>query len=338
MTTCLPFQPPAPAKVQEVADGILWVRMPLPFALDHVNLWVLRDQSGWALVDTGMANESTRDLWERLLAGPLGGLPIHQVICTHFHPDHMGLAGWLTERFAVPLTTTFGEWCTGRMRWLDHGPDFRAHMVEHFRRAGYGPDFLQHVGDTGNTYRPRVSPPPLSFRRIGEGDRLTIGGRAWQVMACGGHSPEHACLWNPESGVLIAGDQILPRISPVVSVWAQEPEGDPLSLFLASLDRLAALPEDTLALPSHDQPFRTIRQRCGALHAHHRDRLERTREACRQPATALEVLRTLFRRPLDAHQTAFATAETLAHLNHLVALGAVGRRIDDTGVWLYQAT
>jgi len=334
-----PFDPPPPAaSVREVADGVLWLRMPLPFALDHVNLWVLRDREGWALVDTGMGDEVTRALWERLLAGPLGGLPVTQLIATHFHPDHMGLAGWLAPRFGVPLTASFGEWSTGRRSWLESGEDYLACKREHYRRVGYDAEVLARVGDEGDSFRSRIAPVPPSYRRIKDGDLLAIGGRGWRVMTCGGHSPEHACLWCPEAGVLIAGDQVLPRISPAIGVWAQEPDAQPLALFLESLDRLGALPDDTLALPSHDQPFTGLGPRCAALKRHHDERLDQTRAACREPATALQVLRTLFPRALDFHQTAFATAETLAHLNHLMAQGAIERRGEGGAVWLYQAS
>ena len=337
MTEALPTQPPAPACVQEIADGVLWLRMPLPFALDHVNLYVLRDGESWTLVDTGMGDAVTRDLWDRLFAGPLAGRPVTRLVCTHFHPDHMGLAGWLCERFGIPLSMTFGEWVTGRKNWLDDGADYRDCDVAHYRRAGHPPEFLAQVAETGNAYRPRIGAPPAAFQRLEDGQVLTIGGRAWEVLTCGGHSPEHACLHCPEAGILIAGDQILPRISPIVGVWAQEPEARPLARFLAALDRLAGLPADTLVLPAHHLPFRSLRERCAELAAHHAERLEKTREACRDPVTAVEVLRILFRRPLDAHQMQFATGETLAHLNHLLSLGTVRRAADPRGVWLYQA-
>lgn len=330
------LQAPAPAAVTEVSEGILWVRMPLPFALDHVNLWLLRDGESWALVDTGIGDDLTRALWERLLAGPLGGRPLSQIVSTHYHPDHMGLAGWLCPRFGVPLTATHGEWSCGRLAALETGDDYRDHVRDYYRRAGCHEQLLRDSGVDANSYRPRTTPVPPAFRRISDGDVLFIGGRSWQVMTFGGHSPEHACLWCPEAGVLIAGDQILPRISPTVGVWPQEPEAEPLSLFLAALGRLKQLPESTLVLPSHDHPFVSLHQRCDELRSHHADRLLTTQEACRAtPATAQQVLKTLFQRPLDGHQMAFAVAETLAHLNYLLGAGKIRRTAGDTGSWMY---
>ncbi|MCR6632433.1 MAG: MBL fold metallo-hydrolase [Magnetospirillum sp.] len=325
---------PSPATVIEVSEGILWARMPLPFALDHVNLWLLRDGDGWAVVDTGMGDDRTKALWEGLLAGPLEDRPLTRVISTHFHPDHMGLAGWLCPRFGIPLTATQGEWSAGRLDWLDE--DHR-HLRDHYRKAGCDDAFLLRVG---NTYRPRVVPIPPSFSRIADGERLAIGGREWVVMTFGGHSPEHACLWCPQAGVLIAGDQMLPRISPTVGVWPREPDAEPLSRFLAGLERLQALPASTLVLPSHDWPFATLHQRCAQLRIHHIKRLRQTRACCARPATASQVLATLFPRPLDDHQTTFAVAETLAHLNHLVGTGEL-RRVghgQDDAPWSFAAS
>ncbi len=328
---------PAPARVREVADGVFWFRMPLPFALDHVNLWALKDHDGWTLVDTGVADDVTRALWEQLFAGPLGGFPVRRLICTHFHPDHMGLAGWLTERFSIPLITTDAEWRSALRYWHSETPDDFAGKTEYYRRAGFGADFLEHISDINNSYRPHISPPPPAIERIGDGDSIEIGGRNWLVMTCGGHSPEHACLWCPDAGVLIAGDQMLPRISPAIGVWAQEPDANPLALFLSSLGRFEVLPEETMVLPSHDQPFRTLRSRCAALQIHHQERLAKTLESCREPAVATQVLRSLFSRQLDDVQASFATAETLAHLNYLISLDKVRRFLDDAGMWRYLA-
>ena len=332
-----PFaKPPEAATVLEVAPGIRWIRMPLPFALDHINLWALEDAEGWTLVDTGVGNDETKVLWRTLFEGPLAGKPVRQLVATHFHPDHMGLAGWLTQRLDLTLIASQGEWSFGRMLCLDTGDDYAANQLDYYRRAGYGPDLLAGIAERRNTYHSRVVPIPAKFSRMRNGDTLRMGGRSWRMIEGGGHSPEHACLYCAEAGVLISGDQVLPRISPIVGVWPQEPEGEPLSLFLAALERLKALPEDTLVLPSHGLPFRGLHARIDQLMHHHEERLEQTLSACAEPVMALQALRVLFRRELDPYQTGFATGETLAHLHHLMADGRVLREAGPDGVWLYR--
>ncbi len=333
-----PFdQPPASAQVTVVAPGIRWIRMPLPFALDHINLWALDDDNGGlALVDSGLGSDETKALWQTLLAGPLAGSTPSRLVATHFHPDHMGLAGWLCQRLDIELTATLREWLFGRMLWLEESEEFNANQVRHYRRIGFDAAQLEGVRSRGNTYRVRIEQMPVRVVGIRHGDNLTIAGRQWRVIEGGGHSPEHACLYCAEAGVLISGDQILPRISPIVGVWPQQPESEPLSLFLDALTRLNELPEDTLVLPSHGLPFRGLHTRVAELQAHHIERLERTLAACDQPVTAIQVLRVLFKRELDAHQMGFATAETLAHLHHLMHRGTVTREAGDDGVWQFR--
>lgn len=331
--------PPEIATTTEVAPGILWIRMPLPFALDHINLWALADGDGWTIVDTGVGNDETLTHWDSLLAGPLAGKPVKRLICTHFHPDHMGLAGPLTQRFGIRLTATIGEWTYGRMLMLEGGTDYVNTQVDHYRRCGYDQEMQDGVRQRAGSYSERIRPLPACVSVIGEGSILTIGAHEWQVFVGRGHSPEHACLYCPDQNVLISGDQILPRISPVVGVWPQEPDSEPLGRFLDSLKRLkAAFPADCLVLPSHKLPFRGLHERADELLAHHAERLARAEDACAQPSTALHVLKHLFQRPLDAHQTGFAIGETVAHLNHLMAQGRIRRSEDDDGVWIYQKT
>ncbi|OAN48761.1 MBL fold metallo-hydrolase [Paramagnetospirillum marisnigri] len=329
--------PPEAGDVLAVAPGIRWIRMPLPFALDHINLWALDDgEGGVALVDSGLGNDETKVLWERLLAGPLAGRKATRLIATHFHPDHMGLSGWLCERLGIELTASVREWLFGRMLWLEDSEEFTANQVAYYRRIGFDAEQLEGVRARGNTYRARIGVIPVRVVGIRHGDDITIGGRSWRVIEGGGHSPEHACLYCAEAGVLISGDQILPRISPIVGVWPQQPEAEPLSLFLDALTRLRELPADTLVLPSHGLPFRGLHQRVDELIAHHHERLERTLTACAEPATALQVLRVLFKRELDAHQMGFATGETLAHLHYLMKTGQVARDAGTDGVWRFR--
>lgn len=330
-------QPIAPGTTLEVAPGIIWVRMPLPFQLNHINLWLLDDGDGWTIVDTGVANDETRDLWQHLFETALAGKPVTRLICTHFHPDHMGLAGWMTERWGIEMWTTQGEWAVGRLLSIDQSEAFLNGQVEFYRRCGLGDEPLRVVRQRGNHYADRVVPIPVSFRRIRDGEALTIGGRNWQVITGTGHAVEHAALYCAEAGILISGDQVLPRISPVVAVWPSDPTADPLDEFLTSLNRFRPLPEDLLVLPSHGLPFFGLHARVDELAHHHDQRLDKTLAICAESVTAADVLRRLFTRELDPHQLLFAIGESLAHVHFLMAHGRVTRETRADGVWLYRA-
>jgi glyoxylase-like metal-dependent hydrolase (beta-lactamase superfamily II) len=324
--------PPDPGTTRAIAPGVEWVRMPLPFALDHINLWVLEDGNGWTIVDTGYATEVTTALWERIFVERLGGRPVTRVIVTHHHPDHIGLADWLCERWRVPLWTTEKEWLFARMLTgnSDDAADLRCAFA---RRAGLDAAASEIFGEHHRGYRRGVPSVPASFRRLADGSVVEIGGRAWRVIVGEGHSPELACLYCSETGVLISGDQVLPKISPNVSVHAYEPDGDPLARFLRSLDKFrAAVPLETLVLPSHNLPFFGLHARIDALAAHHQARCGEVVTACVRPRNAKELLPVLFQRPLDRHQTAFALGEALAHLHYLEARGELSRVSGEDGV------
>lgn len=308
-----------------IAAGLLWVRMPLPYALDHVNLWLLDEGDGWTLVDTGHGDEATRAAWDALAEPVLRGQPIRRVICTHHHPDHLGLAGWMAERWGAELWCTRAEWLEGRMRTLRKLREDRAAAKAFFRRAGIPGTQLAALIDRCSAYPDNVAPVPLTYRRLKDGDELTAGGLRWRVVVGRGHAPEHACLFAPAARLLVSGDQLLPSISPNVSVQPHEPDEDPLAEFLASLEALRAVPAETLVLPSHGAPFVGLHRRCDELVRHHQQRLEAVLSACARPRTAFEVMATLFERALDPHQTTFAIGEAIAHLNRLVALGLVRR-------------
>lgn len=326
-----PQAPPAPGHAVAIAPGVLWLRMPLPFALDHINLWALEDGDGWTLVDTGIANDETRALWRDLLAGDLAGRPVRRLICTHFHPDHMGLSGWLTETLACPLWAPLGEWAFGRQLAALSDQAFAELSAALYRRAGCDDALMEAVRRRGNVYRRRVGEHPNALVRLRPGQAVTIGGREWRVVTGLGHSPEHAGLWSPEADILISGDQVLPRISPNVSVWPSEPDEDPLSLFLDSLRAWRGTVLDSvLVLPSHGRPFTGLHGRIDALLHHHDDRLDETVALCRDQAmTAADLVPHLFHRPLDEHQIFFAIGETLAHLHHLERQGRLIRQTPD---------
>jgi glyoxylase-like metal-dependent hydrolase (beta-lactamase superfamily II) len=324
--------PPGPGETFEIAPGVHWLRMPLPFALDHINLWLLEDGPGWTIVDAGYALPETEALWERIFAERLSGRPVSRIIVTHYHPDHVGLAGWLAERWRAPLWITEKEWLHARVM-SRASDDFVALRREFARRAGLDAAASELFGEHGAGYRRGVPSVPPSFQRLADGMAIAIGGRKWRVVVGEGHAPELACLHCLESSVLIASDQVLPRISPNISVQAHEPDGDPLARYLASLAKLrAAVPPETLVLPSHNLPFFGLHARIDMLAAHHRARCEDILAACVCPQSAVDLLPVLFRRPLDRHQMAFALGEALAHLHYLLAQGALDREQGSDGV------
>ena len=330
---------PAVGGALDVAEGVKWVRMSLPFALDHINLWALRDRldgrEGWTLVDCGITNDATKQAWESVFANEFDGLPVLRVVVTHMHPDHIGLAHWLTERWSTPeqvcrMWISATDYNTARLASTVNtgvGGDAAARFM-----AGHGmsdPAAIERIRGRSNYYASMVPAVPTRYRRLMDSDVLQIGGRAWHCHAGYGHAPEHMALHCPELGLLISGDMVLPRISTNVSVIEIEPEANPLKLYLDSLDRMRAIPADTLVLPSHGRPFVGLHTRIDQLQAHHDERLAEVIKACAEaPQTAADILPVMFRRPLDLHQTTFAMGEALAHLNLLWLDGRLKRVVD----------
>lgn len=334
----LPFALPESGVAVAVAPGVFWVRLSLPFKLDHVNIWLIEDGGGWTVVDTGIHTAACREVWETLLRGPLGGRPIVRIVVTHFHPDHIGMAGRLVERFDAPLWMPEQEWRMARLIAAPFPDEEIAKFLDFYRRAGFPPDLEDICRDRVGNYARCVSPIPDLTRPLAAGDTITIGGRGWRVRIGTGHSPEHACLFCEELGVLISGDQVLPEISPNVSVVPREASVDPLGDFLASLSAFLDLPASTRVLPSHRWPFEGLHERVRVLLHHHDARLEATLRACERPRDGLGVLKVLFDRELDNHQLFFAIGETLAHLHHLIHRGRIRRIEGDGGVYLYERT
>jgi glyoxylase-like metal-dependent hydrolase (beta-lactamase superfamily II) len=323
--------PPAAGSPLTVASGIEWLRMPLPFALDHINLWLMADGETWTTVDTGIALDPVKDAWKSVMAERRLG----RLLVTHFHPDHLGLAAWLQEQTGAPLWITQGEFLTAQMVKHQIGAYSVPAMLDFFRAHGLDEIRLRSMGERGNAYGKVVPAIPPSFHPLWEGEDVMIGGRAWRVIIGHGHAPEHASLYCDELHVLISGDMLLPRISTNIGVFAGVPDANPLAWFLASLDRLRELPEDTLVLPSHGLPFRGLHFRVDQLHAHHADRCEELLTACQVPRSAAELLPVLFPRPItDPHQTMFAMGEAIAHLNYLEQARHL-ERINDNGITRY---
>lgn len=331
MTTPAVVRAPPPRRLpggdgEDVAPGIRWVRTPLPYALDHVNLWLLEERDGWSVVDTGHGDAPTREAWERIDDAILGGRPLGRVLCTHHHPDHIGLAGWMAERWGAELWCTRSTWLEARAWALGPLEEARRLADGFYRRAGVPEEELAPLLERCEAYPANVSAVPPSFRRLRDGDGLDAGGVSWRVVVGRGHASEHACLFSDERAVLISGDQVLPHITPNVSVWPTEPEAEPLSEYLETLVALERLPDDVLVLPSHGRPFRGLHRRLRELAEHHRLRLEAILAACGEAQrTAFEITQVLFPRDLDPHQTTFAVGEALAHLHHLFAAGRLRR-------------
>ncbi len=330
--------PPPAGSVIEVAPGVRWLRMPLPFALDHINLWLVEDGAGWAIVDTGINSPTTRELWERIFATALDGRPVTRLIVTHYHPDHIGLAGWLTERLGIELWMTETEWRFGHERSRATQEGIHPLTADMYRRVGFADDALMKVGIArGGHYRTRVLPVPERHHRLGDGMALALGGRSWRVIVGRGHAPEHACLYCAELDLLIAGDQVLPKISPNVSYWPQDLDQDPLGSFLATIEKLRqAVPPTSFVLPSHNLPFYGLHTRLDQLRALHQQRLLEIETACDAPRSTAELVPLLFTRTLDQHQLGFAVGETLAHLIHATSTGRLTRHERADGVWMFQ--
>jgi glyoxylase-like metal-dependent hydrolase (beta-lactamase superfamily II) len=331
---------PPPGGTIEVAPGIHWLRMPLPFKLNHINLWLVEDGEGWAIVDCGIAREETQALWKQVWAATLGGRRVTRVIVTHFHPDHMGLAAWHCREWGVELWCTTGEYIMARaMRVIGAEENDRLAHGEFYRRHGVDAGQLELLKKRGNHYPGVVLPLPGAHRRIEHGMTLRIGAHDWRVIVGAGHAPEHACLYCPDLSVLISGDQVLPRITTNVSVWPTEPEANPLARYLGSLDLFRPLPKDALVLPSHDRVFRGLHHRLDMLKHHHDERLDMVVASCKaKPLAAAQLIATLFPgRELDTHQMGFAIGETLSHLHYLESLGRLGREVDAGGMIRFTA-
>jgi len=330
---------PDAGTVAAVADGVFWVRMPLPFPPMHINMWLLRDGPGWTIVDTGIRSGKVQRLWDQIFATVLDGKPVARLICTHFHPDHSGLAGWITERWQAPLWMSRAEWLNGRVSGMDALPAVPPDVLAYYQRVGYSEHMMTIARSrTWDNFAKITTPLPRTFRRIVDGEAILIDGREWRVIVGHGHAPEHASLFSPDLQVLISGDQILPRITPHVGVTATEPEANPLGEYIDSLATFDPLPPETLVLPSHGDPFRGLATRVAYLRAHHAERLDAVEAACGEPVGAADLLPVMFRRTLQDGELGLGFNETVAHLHLLITQGRVAREVGSDGAYRYRRT
>jgi len=330
--------PPAPGEAVEIAEGVLWARLPLPGVLDHVNVYALDDGDGWTVVDTGMDTPKARAVWEVLLTGPLSGRPLRRQIVTHYHPDHMGLAAWLVGQGAE-LWTTRTSWMLARMLVLDVEERHSPATLSFWRDAGMdGETFAMKSAERPWNFTDTVGLPPAGLRRIAEGDVLRAGGRDWQVRMGEGHAPEQATLWSEDDALVLGADQLLPTISPNLSVYPSEPLADPIAGWLESCDRLAGFAtEGQLVLPGHKLPFTGLPLRLAQMSSNHHDALARLHRLIETPRVAVECFGPLFARVVTPDIYLMALGETVAHLNHLLLAGRATRARRADGAWLWRA-
>src|SRR6201990_2041447 len=325
-------QHPSPDEIVEVRPGVLWARLKLPFRLNHVNIYLLADGDGYAMVDAGFGNEETIEAWTTLLEGPLKGVNITRLIVTHSHPDHVGLAGWITERFNCPLFMSQVEYLQS-VYHQNRGTEERRNAQRlFFRRHGMDEDLTEKLLGRGQDYLKRVSVLPASYHRLTHGDEVVIGTRRFKAITGGGHALDQVMLYCAADKLFLSADQVLSKISPNVSVWAVEPDQNSLGEYLASLASLTTtLPYDVMVLPGHGVPVYGVEARIKQLAAHHEDRCRLIAEACREvPQTSRELVPVVFNKyPLDVHQMGFASGELIAHVNYMINEGRLKAEVVD---------
>ena len=327
-----PYAAPKAGETLELADGVIWARLPSPGRFDHVNVYLLRDDGGWTIVDTGHGDEHTEELLAGVIERVLKGGPIVRVVCTHMHADHIGLAGWLCRRYGAPLWMSRMEYLAARVSIADQ-PPAPQEAIDYLVAAGWSETWLDGFRNRYGRLARAVRPLPHAFVRVEDRDDLVIGGRVWRVITGGGHSPEHVCLWQPDLKLFIAGDQAPAKATSAVAVWPSEPLGDPLNDWLMSCWRImAAIPEDVLVLPSRDTPYRGLHPRLDAIIADAEKRIGRVKAALDAPKRVTDLWRTVLLREVAESERGVATGETLACLNYLARKGRAACDFDEAGV------
>ncbi|WP_299888939.1 MBL fold metallo-hydrolase [uncultured Ruegeria sp.] len=331
-------EPPASGEAIEIAEGVLWMRLPLPMALDHVNVYALDDGDGWTVIDTGVSSKKTRGIWETLLAGPLAGKPVNRAVVTHHHPDHVGNAGWFQSEHGAELVASRTAWLFARMLTLDVQENWPSETLEFYRSAGMTPEILaKRMADRPFNFADTVYPMPLGFTRIKQGDVIRMGGRDWDVHMGNGHAPEHATFWSRDDSLVLTGDQVLSSISPNLGVYATEPMANPVADWLEACERLQPLAHpDHLVLGGHKLPFTGLPTRMRQLIDNHHGALTRLLDDLETPKAASECFAPLFKRTIREEEYGLALVEAVAHVNHLHHIGAVTRTRRADGAWVYQ--
>lgn len=330
-----PFEtPPGEGEAIEVAPGVLWMRLPLPMALDHVNVFAFDDPDGWTIVDTGFASKRSRAIWERLLAGPLGGKPVRRLIVTHHHPDHVGLAGWFIEMGAELCMPRTG-WLMARMLTLDEQAVPSPEAIRFYQRAGMDQAILERrKAERPFNFADCVVPLPQGYTRLAEGGEIAFGGRNWDVRMGNGHAPEHLTLWSRDEELVIGGDQLLLSISPNLGVYPTEPEADPVQDWIESCEKFQPFATDEqFVLAGHKLPYSGLPKRLEQMIANHHEALERLLEFLATPKTAGECFQPLFKRKIGSGEYGLALVEAVGHLNHLHQTGAATRRLNSDGAY-----
>jgi glyoxylase-like metal-dependent hydrolase (beta-lactamase superfamily II) len=328
---------PTEGEAVEVAPGVLWMRLPLPMALDHVNVYALDDGDGWTLIDTGLHSNRSKRIWARLLTGPLAGKPVRRVVATHHHPDHIGMAGWFQNEHGAELITTRTAWLFARMLHLDLQEAPSGEVIAYWKSAGMPMDVLTpRLSERPFNFADTVAPMPLGFTRIIDGDTLIMGGRRWRTRIGHGHAPEHATFWCEDDNLILGGDQLLPSISPNLGVYATEPEADPVADWLQSCRAFVPLAhDDHFVLPGHKLPFTGLPKRLAQLIENHIGALARLEDTLESPKTAVECFKPIFKRDITDGEYGLALVEAMAHCLHLWHAGRVTRTLRDDGAWLW---
>lgn len=330
---------PAVGLTAQVSDGIHWLRMPLPFALGHINLWLLRDRGGWTIVDTGVGTEDCQAIWRQTFSTTMQCEAAERVVVTHLHPDHAGCAGWLCREFGVDLWMSRDEYLLCRILVSDTGREAPDAGTRFYASAGFPPEAMDSYRKMFGMFGKYVTPMPEAYQRLSDGDQLSIGADEWEVIVGRGHSPEHACLFNAKRNLLISGDQLLPTISSNVSVYPTEPKGNPLRDWIASLNRLKfRLPDDVLVLPAHGKPFRGAHARLDQLIEEHMTGLDALYDYCTEPRRAIDVFPALFKAKITSRNLILATGESIAHLNYLCDAGELIEEVGNDNVIWYHRT
>lgn len=336
-----PLEAPQRGEFVEVAPGVQWIRLPLPYRLNHINVWAIADGDGWTLVDTGSRTEENVAVWQDLMSRPPLDRPLKRVMVTHMHPDHIGMAGWLTRRYGLRLWISRLEYLSCRALTADTLREAPADALAFYREAGWSAAAVEGYRARFGNFGRHIHPLPDSYTRLQDGDVIRIGEHDWEVVSGNGHSPEHSCFYCADLKLLISGDQVLPRISSNVSVHPMEPDADPMADWLGSLERVKArVPDDVLVLPAHNDCFHGLHARIAHLARGQEEALQRLRAVLTEPRRVVDVFEALYRRPIpesDAAQFGLATGEALANLNYLLRRGEAMKEVRDGVAW-YRGT